>query len=368
MFLSNRGLNMLDGVRKKLDEMSRRYNDLEAQMSDPEFIADRPRYMACVRERGALVKTVGKYRELLDVEKRISETNQVLEENGEDRELVQLAREELASLEEEQARKTEEILERVATHDEDSSRNVIVEIRAGTGGEEAALFAADLMRMYLRYAEKRGWRSEVMSTSESGLGGCKEVTFGLEGENVYRYMRFESGTHRVQRVPKTEAQGRIHTSACTVAVLPEAEEVEVNIDRNDLEIAFCHSSGPGGQHVNKTQSAVRITHTPTGIMVYCQDEKSQHKNKASAMRVLRSRLYEHAKRQRDEERGRMRRSQIGSGDRSERIRTYDIPQNRVTDHRINLTLYDLSGIMEGNVDRVIEALVQHHKEECLKSL
>ena len=368
MFLSNRVTIMHDGVRKKLDEMSRRFDEIEAQMSDPEFIADRPRYMACVRERGGLVKTVGKYRKLLDVEKQIAEAKQMMEENGEDKELVQLAREELVSLEEEQSRKTAEIIELVATHDEDSSRNVIVEIRAGTGGEEAALFAANLMRMYLRYAEKRGWRSEVMNASESGMGGYKEVTFGLEGENVYGHMHFESGTHRVQRVPKTETQGRIHTSACTVAVLPEAEEVEINISRNDIEIECCHSSGPGGQHVNKTQSAVRITHISTGIMVYCQDEKSQHKNKASAMRVLRSRLYDHTKRQLDEERGRMRRSQIGSGDRSERIRTYNFPQNRVTDHRINLTLYDLGGIMEGNMDRVIDALVQHHKEESLKSL
>ncbi len=358
---------MHDGVRKKLEEMAARFDEMEAQMSDPEVIADNPRYRRVIRERGALARVVKKYRELLEIEKQIIGAKEILEETS-DGEMAELARQELDTLAADCAATDAEILEIVATQDEDESRNVIVEIRAGTGGDEAAIFAGDIFRMYARYAEKRGWRLEVLGAPESDMGGFKEAIFGLQGKEVYKYMRFESGTHRVQRVPKTETQGRIHTSACTVAVLPEAEEVEVDIDKNDLEITFCHSSGPGGQHVNKTQSAVRIIHKPTGLQVYCQDEKSQHKNKARAMRILSSRLYDHIKMQHDAERGAMRRGQIGSGDRSERIRTYNYPQNRVTDHRINLTLYKLEGIMEGDMDEIIEALVQHHKEECLKSL
>ncbi len=358
---------MHDGVRKKLADMAVQFDDLEAQMVDPEVIADNQRYTGILRQRGALVKLVGMYRRYLEIEDQISQAKEMLAEGG-DRELVELAHEELTTLKEALEKLDTEILEAVATQDEDASRNVIVEIRAGTGGDEAAIFAGDLFRMYSRYAETRGWQIEVMNAAESDMGGFKEVVFGIQGADIYKHMRFESGTHRVQRVPKTETQGRIHTSACTVAVLPEAEEVEVDINKSDLDITYCHSSGPGGQHVNKTQSAVRIIHKPTGLQVYCQDEKSQHKNKASAMRVLSSRLYEHIKRQRDAERGQLRRGQIGSGDRSERIRTYNYPQNRITDHRINLTLYDLEGIMEGLMGKLIEPLIQHRKEECLKAL
>ena len=358
---------MHDGVRNKLAGMAADFDELEAQMSDPEIITDNQRYTGILRKRGSMVKLVEMYRRYVDIERQITEANEMIESGG-DKELAEMAREELETLNADIDKLDREILEAVATQDEDASRNVIVEIRAGTGGDEAAIFTGDLFRMYSRYAEEHGWKIEMMNAAESDMGGFKEVIFGIQGTDVYKFMRFESGTHRVQRVPKTETQGRIHTSACTVAVLPEAEEVEVDINKSDLEITYAHSSGPGGQHVNKTQSAVRIIHKPTGLQVFCQDEKSQHKNKARAMRVLSSRLYEHLKQQRDAERSQQRRGQIGSGDRSERIRTYNYPQNRVTDHRINLTVYDLEGIMEGQMSKLTEPLIQHQKEERLKAL
>ena len=365
--LTNAGGKMHDGVRNKLAGMAEAFDELEAQMSDPEIIADNQRYTGILRKRGAMTKLVGMYRKYVKIEQQIADAGEMIE-SGDDRELAAMAREEMESLEEAIEKLDREILEAVATQDEDASRNVIVEIRAGTGGDEAAIFVGDLFRMYSRYAEEHNWKIETMNAAESDMGGFKEVIFGIQGTDVYKYMRFESGTHRVQRVPKTETQGRIHTSACTVAVLPEAEEVEVNINKSDLDISYAHSSGPGGQHVNKTQSAVRIIHKPTGLQVFCQDEKSQHKNKAQAMRVLSSRLYDFLKQQRDAERSQQRRGQIGSGDRSERIRTYNYPQNRITDHRINLTLYDLEGIMEGQMGKLTGPLIQHQKEERLKAL
>jgi peptide chain release factor 1 len=242
--------------------------------------------------------------------------------------------------------------------DEDDSKNTIIEIRAGTGGEEAALFAADLYRMYSRYAERQGWKTELMSMNDTGIGGIKEVSFSVQGNGVFGKLKFESGVHRVQRVPQTEASGRVHTSAATVAVLPEAEDVDVHIDESELRIDVFRSSGPGGQSVNTTDSAVRVTHVPTGIVVSCQDEKSQHKNKAKALRILKARLLDNARMQQDKDRAQNRKSQIGSGDRSERIRTYNFPQQRLTDHRIGLTLYKLNEILEGDLDEIIDSLIE----------
>ena len=354
----------MSDILKKLEEMNERFKELDRLISEPEVITNDPRYPSYIRERGSLAKVVELYRRYLDARKKMKQAQDLLDEKEQDEELAQLAQEEVA-----EGRKTvEEIWTRIeellATTDEDSNRNVILEIRAGTGGQEAALFAGDLLRMYLRYAENRGWKTEIVSISRSELGGVKEVVCRIEGDEVYRHLRFESGTHRVQRVPETEAQGRIHTSACTVAVLPEAEEVEVNIQKEDLRIDLYNASGPGGQHVNKTQSAVRITHIPTGLVVQCQDEKSQHRNKTRAMSVLATRLYDLLKRQQEQKRGQARRSQIGSGDRSERIRTYNFPQNRLTDHRIGLTLYDLSNIIAGQMDPVIKALEKSLREKA----
>jgi peptide chain release factor 1 len=350
-------------IIKQLEEMNRRFEELDRLMEDPEVISKDPRYPAYVRERGSLVKMVSLYRKYLGAQKKVAEARAIIEEKDQDRELVQMAREELAELRKTSEETWNKMEDMLATTDEDSNRNVIMEIRAGTGGDEAGLFAGNLMRMYLRYAERQNWKTEIISVSRSDLGGVKEVIFRVEGDEVYRRLRFESGTHRVQRVPETEAQGRIHTSACTVAVLPEAEEVEVNINKEDLRIDLFNASGPGGQHVNKTQSAVRITHLPTGLVVSCQDEKSQHRNKTSAMQVLATRLYDLLKHKQESERGQARRAQIGSGDRSERIRTYNFPQNRLTDHRIGLTLYDLNNIIEGKLDEMIRALEESLREK-----
>jgi len=350
-------------IIKQLEETNRRFEELDRLMEDPEVISKDPRYPAYVRERGGMVKMVGLYRKYLDAQKKVAEARAIIDEKNPDRELVQMAREELAELRKTSEETWNKIEDMLATADEDSNRNVIMEVRAGTGGEEAALFAGDLMRMYLRYAERQNWKTEIISISRADMGGVKEVIFRVAGDEVYRRLRFESGTHRVQRVPETEAQGRIHTSACTVAVLPEAEEVEVNINKEDLRIDLFNASGPGGQHVNKTQSAVRITHLPTGLVVSCQDEKSQHRNKASAMQVLATRLYDLLKQKQESARGLARRAQIGSGDRSERIRTYNFPQNRLTDHRIGLTLYDLNNIIEGKLDEMIQALEESLREK-----
>ncbi len=354
----------MSDMLKQLEEMNRRFEELERLIADPEVIAKDSRYPSYVRERGSLARVVGLYRDYLEEQKKAAQAQELLAEKDQDRELAQLAREELAEAQKACEEIWDKLEETLVTTDEDSSRNVIMEIRSGTGGQEAALFAADLLRMYSRYSENRGWRMEIISISRSDLSGVREVICRIEGKDVYRHLRFESGTHRVQRVPETEAQGRIHTSACTVAVLPEAEEVDVNINKEDLRIDLYGASGPGGQHVNKTQSAVRITHIPTGLVVQCQDEKSQHRNKTRAMKVLTARLYDLLKKQQEKERGETRRSQIGSGDRSERIRTYNFPQNRLTDHRIGLTLYDLSTIMEGKLGEVIEALEKSLREKA----
>ncbi|MDN3513100.1 MAG: peptide chain release factor 1 [Candidatus Brocadia sp.] len=359
---------MNDKLFKKLEKMHERYSELEKLLSDPEVIADSSRYTAYIKEHGSLSRMVHKYMQLADTLTRKKETEGLLAQEGEDKELAKMAKDELGFLEKQEEALFDEIKGLFVTEDKISSKNVIAEIRAGTGGDEAAIFAADLFRMYTKYAENQGWRVELFDSSETDLGGFREVTFSIEGNNVYQKLRFESGTHRVQRVPRTEASGRVHTSTATVAILPEIEEVEIDINPNDILVDTFRASGPGGQKVNKTSSAVRITHVPTGLVVKCLDEKSQHKNRAKAMRILRSRLYELIEGQKRNERDQIRRDQIGTGDRSEKIRTYNYSQNRVTDHRINFSVHNLEQVMLGHMDDIIDALMAYYKDEQLKHL
>ncbi len=336
-------------------------------MAEPDFYGDRRRAASVMREHQKLSTLLDMAEKFRSVEKQIAD-NRELAKAEDDAELRAMALEEIPSLEEDLTRIYEEILTAMIPPDPSDSRNTIVEIRAGTGGDEASLFAADLFRMYSRYSEEKGWKIEMMGASESEAGGWKEISFLVVGDEVYKQLKFESGVHRVQRVPATEAQGRIHTSAATVAVLPEAEEVDVEIKPDEIEISVARASGPGGQGVNTTDSAVQILHKPTGMIVKCADERSQIKNKAKALKVLRSRLLE---KREEEERAKYaanRKAQIGSGDRSERIRTYNFPQGRITDHRIGLTLYNLSEVMEGQLDEVISALQQADREMKVKAL
>ena len=334
-------------------------------LADPETLADHRKLADLGRRRGrleAILKVGNRYEAILA---RVDEAKEIIAA-GSDADLVELARADLAEAEEELPACEEELRLLLLPRDERDHRSAIVEIRAGTGGDEASLFAGDLFRMYTRFAELCGWKTEMMDSSPTELGGFKEVVFGVNGTDGFRRLKFESAVHRVQRVPATESSGRIHTSAASVAILPEAEEVEVELDPAELRIDVCRASGPGGQSVNTTDSAVRITHIPTGIVVRCQDEKSQHKNRAKALRILRSRLYE---KKREEEQSRMakeRRSQIGSGDRSAKIRTYNFPQGRVTDHRIGLTLHKLDAILNGELNELVEALLLAHQEELLR--
>jgi peptide chain release factor 1 len=354
-------------IRVKLDEMLKRYHELHELMATPDVATNPGRFRALSKEYGALAKTVEHYQKLRQLQEEKESARQMLD--GEtDEEMQDLAREEFRELEEQEAALTEEVRGRFVLDDEDASRDVIVEVRAGTGGDEAALFAADLFGMYRRFAERRGWKIELMNASPTELGGFREITFGISGEDVYRQLRYESGGHRVQRVPETETQGRIHTSACTVAVMPEAEDVDLVIKDEDLLVDRYHSSGPGGQNVNKTSSAIRIHHKPTGLIVQCQDERSQQKNLIKAMRMLRTRLYDADIAKKHAERSAWRKSLIGSGDRSERIRTYNFPQNRLTDHRINLTLHKLDRIIMGELDDVIDALLAHDRKMRLEAL
>jgi peptide chain release factor 1 len=349
----------------KLDAIERQYEELSRRMSDPEAMKDKARYLADAKVYSEVERIVETYREFKGVEKEILETDKILK--GADPDLRQLASEEREDLERRREVLLEELKGLLVPRDPNDEKNVILEVRAGTGGEEAALFAQELFRMYNRYAERRRWKLEVLDISESELGGLKEVIASIEGKNAYSRLRYESGVHRVQRVPRTEASGRIHTSTATVAVLPEAEEVDVEINEKDLRIdRFC-STGPGGQSVNTTYSAIRITHLPTGMVVQCQDEKSQHKNKAKALRVLRSRLLEIARQEQHDSIAKDRRTQIGSGDRSEKIRTYNFPQSRVTDHRINFTMHQIESFMDGTLDPLIEPLIAHYQAEQLKS-
>ena len=351
---------------EKLAEIEKKYEELTAQLGDAEVLADPSRYQKAAKALAELSEIVEKYRQWKELRRAIADTKALVEESSSDPALKTLAQEELAQLENGQAAAEAELKVLILPKDPNDEKNVVLEIRAGTGGDEASLFAQEVFRMYSRYAESQGWRVEVLSTSVSGIGGLKEVIALVEGRRVYSKLKFESGVHRVQRVPATEQQGRIHTSAVTVAVLPEAEEVEVAVDPKDLRVdTFC-SSGPGGQSVNTTYSAVRITHLPTGIVVSCQDEKSQIKNRAKAMRVLRSRLHEVKRQEQQKQITEERRAQIGTGDRSEKIRTYNFPQNRVTDHRIGLTLHQLDRVMDGRLDEIIEALIAYYEAEKLK--
>ncbi len=352
-------------LRSLLEGKAARFHELGLLLSDPEVMKDGQRYGVLARERGALKRIVDIYEQVKAVRQQIADNQELMEA---DPELAELAKAELPELRAQVEKLTDDLQNELVSVSDDDSKNAIVEIRAGTGGDEASLFANDLYRMYTRYADKRRWKIEVISTSTSEVGGFKEVIFCVSGENAFRDMKFEGGGHRVQRVPETESQGRVHTSACTVAVLPEQEEVDVNIHADELRIDTMCSSGPGGQHVNRTESAVRITHLPTNLVVVCQDEKSQRRNKEKAMRVLRSRLQARYEEESRKERGDMRKAMIGSGDRSERIRTYNFPQNRLTDHRMGLTLYSLDKIILGDLDPVVHKLVAWEAETKLEEM
>jgi peptide chain release factor 1 len=326
-------------------------------------VKDQNRYRALTKEHAELVDVVGRYERYCQVRQEIAGSQELLKDPDPD--VREMANAEVADLESEKNALEAQLKLMLLPKDPNDTRNVILEVRAGTGGDEAALFAGDLFRMYTRYAENQGWKVELLSSAESEAGGFKEVIAMITGKGAYSRFKYESGTHRVQRVPETEAQGRIHTSACTVAVLPEAEDVEIDIDPTDLRIDLFRASGAGGQHVNKTESAVRITHIPTGVVVSCQDEKSQHKNKAKAMKVLQSRLLDAMQAEQQAKTAADRKNQVGSGDRSERIRTYNFPQGRCTDHRVGLTLYKLEAIMQGDLDEVIETLTTHYQAELM---
>jgi len=351
---------------ERLEEVEHRYETLSHLLSQPEVIHNQTELQKVAKEYAELGRVVDLYRKLKKLEEEIRE-NRVLMESEEDEELKRLAKEEVAHLLEEKGRVERDLRIALLPKDPNDEKNILLEIRAGTGGEEAGLFAADLFRMYAKYAEKKNWKVEILSRHYTGVGGFKEIIALIEGKGVYSRLKYESGVHRVQRVPITESQGRIHTSTVTVAILPEAEEVEVEIDPNDLRIDIFRSSGPGGQSVNTTDSAVRITHLPTGIVVSCQDEKSQHKNKAKALKILRARLLEKARQEKEKEISEKRRNQVGTGERSERIRTYNFPQGRVTDHRIGLTLYRLDEILEGDLDEIIDSLITYYQTEALKN-
>ncbi len=350
----------------KLKGIEDRFGEIERKLGDPAVIANNREYAQLAKERAQLQQVVGcirDYRRLLD---EIAQHKAILEDN--DFELREIAKSELPELQKNQAPLEERLRQLLAPRDPNDEKNVILEIRAGTGGEEASLFGSELFRMYSRYAEHHGWKVETLSVSTTGLGGIKEVIAAISGRGAYSRLKFEGGVHRVQRVPATEASGRIHTSAVTVAVLPEADEVEVNInEEKDLRIDVMRASGPGGQSVNTTDSAVRITHLPSGMVIICRDEKSQHKNKARALKILRARLLERAHAEQDAKIAQSRRSMVGTGDRSERIRTYNFPQSRVTDHRINLTLHQLDQVLDGNLEEIIDALTTKEQAQALSA-
>ena len=350
----------------KLEEVKQRYDEVTSQLGDPAIASDPTQYRTLAKEHAHLQDVVNAYTKFRDAEEQLEENKALLGDS--DAEMREMAKEEVSRLEAEIEELSELMKTLLLPRDPMDDKNIFIEIRAGTGGDEAALFANSLFRMYSRYAESKGWKVEIVSASDTDKGGLKEVVALVAGDSVYSDLKYEAGTHRVQRVPETESQGRVHTSAVTVAVLPEVDDVEVHIENNDLRIDTYRASGAGGQHVNRTDSAIRITHLPTGLVVTCQDEKSQHKNKAKALKVLKSRLYEVQQQERNAAISAERKDQVGSGDRSERIRTYNFPQNRCTDHRINFTSYNLDSIMEGALQNVIEPLQTYYQAEALKAL
>lgn len=356
---------MKDSLRQQLQRLQMRLAELDANLADPQVTADMARYRTLAREQAEAAEVVGLYRRYEQRERDLAAAREM---QG-DPDMAEMAREEITAAEAELTQLLAALQTALLPRDPDDHRNAFVEIRAGTGGEESALFAADLARMYLRYAERQGWRTEVMSENASDLGGYKEVVFRFEGAGVYEKMKFESGGHRVQRVPETEAQGRIHTSACTVAVMPEPDEAaEVTLNPAELRIDTFRASGAGGQHINKTDSAIRVTHLPTGLVAECQDDRSQHRNKAKALAVLQARLQDRERSERQAKEAATRKALVGSGDRSDRIRTYNFPQGRLTDHRINLTLYKLGAIMDGDLGDVIGALQAERAQQQLAAL
>jgi peptide chain release factor 1 len=351
-------------LTQRLAAIEKRYQDLEGLLADPEVIRDQEQYTKYRKEHAELSPVVQAFRRYRQVAGELADNQGLLKEEA-DEEMKELVREEIQHLKEEAARLEEELRFLLLPQDPNDEKNVLLEIRAGTGGEEAGLFAADLFRMYSRLAERQGWKLEVLSHSATGIGGLKEIVASISGPRVFSRLKYESGVHRVQRVPTTESQGRIHTSAVTVAVLPEAEEVDVVINPEELRVDVFRSSGPGGQSVNTTDSAVRITHLPTGLVVSCQDEKSQHKNKAKALKVLRSRLLDLKQQEQQAQIAQERKSMVGTGDRSERIRTYNFPQSRVTDHRIGMTLHKLDAVLDGDLEELLQALTGHYRAAAL---
>lgn len=352
-------------MREMLEEKLTRFEELEKMLVDPEVLADSSRLSSVAREHGSIAKLATKYRRFKELNDEIAEAQEMLK--GDDPEMAELAEAEIPELKQAREAIWNELLEQNIGGEDATRSRVMLEIRAGAGGDEAALFARDLYDMYKRYAETMGWKVEIMEMNPTELGGFKELVLGISGEEVFRYLQYESGGHRVQRVPETEAKGRIHTSAATVAIMTEPEDVEVELSSDDYRKDIYHASGPGGQHVNKTASAIRLTHFETGIVVQCQDEKSQHKNFAKALRVLKSRIYDAKRQEEMEKRASDRRSKIGSGDRSQRIRTYNFPENRLTDHRINLTLYKLDQILAGNLEPVVDGLMDYERQELRAS-
>ena len=351
----------------KLAAIEEKYEQINRQLFDPEVVKDMARYKKLMQEEKRLAPIVEKFREYKKAKSDLDEAKELLEAGCEDKELKELLTDEIEQSSLAAQRAQEELKILLLPRDENDDKNVIVEIRGGAGGEESALFAGSMFRMYSMYAETKGWKTDILYTNPTELGGYKEISFMIEGDGVYSRFKFESGVHRVQRVPETESQGRIHTSTVTVAVLPEAQEVDVDINPADLQIDTFRSSGAGGQHINKTESAIRITHIPTGTVVECQDERSQHKNKDKAMKILRSRILEAEREKQNSEISGERRAQVGTGDRSERIRTYNYPQGRVTDHRIGLTLYRLEAVLNGDLDEIIDALITADTAEKLKA-
>lgn len=354
-------------ILDKIEELKEKREEIINKLQDPEIINDREKLINLSREKKNLDNVIEPYNRYQNLLQKMEEDKKIIK-NSDDRELIELAREELDNLKERKESILKEIREAMIPEDPDAEKNVVLEIRAGTGGEEAALFSADILRMYQRYSERKNWKFEIVDYNRTDMNGYKEVIAMISGDRVYSFLKFEGGVHRVQRVPKTESGGRIHTSAVTVAVLPEREEFEMSIDPSELNIDFYSASGPGGQHVNRASTAVRIEHEPTGLIVTCQDERSQHQNRIKAMKLLRSRLYEMEKEKREQKRKNRRKNIVGTGDRSEKIRTYNFPQNRITDHRINYTEYNLEAILDGEMDKLISSLREFEREKLIDEI